>query len=251
MAVKKAWMAVTVVLLFAGFVMAGCPQPGDGSGSGLGVGGLPDLGGDKTGLPADLEEPDLSLEPGDGMTAEDVAALDIVPDYFGNGVKSWSIENGKPSFELETPEYLEDISELLGDGLTVTGSAEMAFFYGFWSDGYDISRSKYETDEKTYERSSRIMYYYVSDDVTITSGEEQDKGSDDGVSWDYTYKASKLELKKGWNLVQTDMSTTFSETGYTGTVAVKIADKDVPWTVTYDDYDSAPKANGHNLTKGF
>lgn len=262
MAMKKTLKAAATLLLAAGLVLTGCPTNGGddkGNGGDIGVGGLPPLGS------GDLAKGEnILLKPGYNMTATDVSHLSYAPTDTEDGVESWKVEDGYLSFELEKelgPQNLDSASgllELLGDDgsakwhITVNGAGTQGLaFDGFgWIDGndrYEVSRNVIDTDDKTYQKYSRIAYIYMDDAVTLSRGEVEKSEPGHGI---YTFKAFRLELKKGWNLVQEDITATFyptmsNTTNYNYTTAIKIADKNVPWTVErYNGNDS-------RVSKGF
>jgi hypothetical protein len=103
---------------------------------------------------------------------------------------------------------------------------------------WSIRNTNYGLDRQTQKgsafgngNSSKIVYIYASEDVTL-SRDEKDVTVDPSrvVNWG----AVDLELQEGWNLVQIDTSTTSnsSENILTKEVTVKIADRNVPWTLS-------------------
>jgi hypothetical protein len=154
------------------------------------------------------------------------------------------VASGKLSFTLGTPgnEKLGPVSNLNGDddsdffGKTDSGyeltipepTAKYAVFQGFGKNigqnSYKIQRIAEDTDGATYMDYSIIVYVYVDKDVTLSR--DAKSWTDNGETVSYT--AINLPLIHGWNLVQTDLH----QTETSATVTVKIADKNVPWTVT-------------------
>jgi hypothetical protein len=219
-----------VLLLALGLALAGCggDDDGDGGGDGLNLPGIdepttgretiksPDGGISLTGLPSSLEEKTDST----GAT--------------------FSVKGGKFSFELpKSPNNQNTLannsslrSTLFNDSQATdyTTTAEEATFASVtrfsWSTGdtsYSINRRASETDEKTYEYSSEIVYIYVSENVTLSRAAK--------TSTDSQVDAVNLALKAGWNLVQKDRRYTVSGSTGTEKITVKIADKNVPWTL--------------------
>ncbi|MDR1232139.1 MAG: hypothetical protein LBK61_12170 [Spirochaetaceae bacterium] len=103
---------------------------------------------------------------------------------------------------------------------------------------WNIKNTYYWLDRKTEKsssgnsNSSKIVYVYVSENVTLSRDAKV-------VNSNYTYQsdvnwgAVDLALEEGWNLVQIDTSTTYNMSDKTSTkdVTVKIAEENVPWTL--------------------
>jgi hypothetical protein len=101
---------------------------------------------------------------------------------------------------------------------------------------WSIRNTSYQLDRQAQKgsafgngNSSKIVYVYASEDVTL-SRDEKDVTVDPSrvVNWG----AVDLALQAGWNLVQIDTSTTSADYILTKDVTVKIADKNVPWTLS-------------------
>ncbi|MDR1095525.1 MAG: hypothetical protein LBL31_03990 [Spirochaetaceae bacterium] len=114
---------------------------------------------------------------------------------------------------------------------TVTFSMVERFRWSIRNSSYGLNREAYVSNSNN-SHHSKIVYIYASEDVTLSRDEkvltnEYDNPKD--TNWD----AVNLELKAGWNLVQIDTRQTWnaSDYTYTKTVTVKIADKNVPWTL--------------------
>ncbi|MDR3171454.1 MAG: hypothetical protein LBU17_07485 [Treponema sp.] len=254
-----------VLFLAAIFTMTGCPTDDDGGDDGGNNGGLdlPAITEETTGQ-AKIEVNGATLV-GENALAGKEATITIgeqtIPSYGGSeGYGTWWVNEGKFSLILNTPSdpYTEGISNWLdaeshffgsieaGYEVTVSDkSAKIVTPYFSGSSGsirYSVDRMKYETDETTYYNESTIQYVYVSKNVTLSREQktitDEDEDEDEGQSYTYndTYSAFTLPLKAGWNLVQTDenMTLTSSSTINT-TIAIKIADKDVPWTIEYNN----------------
>jgi hypothetical protein len=241
-------MMMGIALLASGFVLAGC-NPGliDDSVPG-------GIDGDQTGLP-NFEVLNKPLEAGSGMTAADVEDLFLdPPSEIGDGVEYWNVFAGLLSFEVKTPKELVDARQW-ADGyfyaeeddkwkVITTGNANVKEIDGFKSDGYAIYRFAYEesgdNDSGSY-REIGIDYIYVNADVTFRRDEIKEEWNATGDSGTKTYKAFKLELKKGWNLVQMDYTHTWNDNIEDETTSVTIATKDVPWTVDATNNDTKNK----------
>jgi hypothetical protein len=92
-----------------------------------------------------------------------------------------------------------------------------------------------EVQEETVAKHANISYIWVDKDCTLSRGaktiniNEYNNGSFDIALID-------LPLKAGWNLVQVDTYQYSNDGGttLTGNITVKIADKDIPWSVGFD-----------------
>jgi hypothetical protein len=80
-----------------------------------------------------------------------------------------------------------------------------------WNRGdtnYSISRKAVDTDNKTYQYGSQIVYVYVNQDVTLSRDAKNWEISDGEYTGNIKWAAVNLALKAGWNLVQIDSNTT-------------------------------------------
>jgi hypothetical protein len=91
--------------------------------------------------------------------------------------------------------------------------------------GFYILRFFEDADYTTYYNRYDIIHVYVSSDVTFTRGAKTIKT--EYSNGPINYSAVNLPLKTGWNLVQTD----YNGTETSGTHTVKIATKNIPWTL--------------------
>ena len=103
-------------------------------------------------------------------------------------------------------------------------------------------------------RLSGITYMYVSDNVTVSSGgwSQSDGWKDKNGHWvssEENMKAFKLELKKGWNLVQWDVARESTADSVSFTDLVKIADKNVPWYI--EGWGSSSRTARGNPARAF
>ena len=262
-------LMIGIALLTFGFVLAGCnlgPVDGDDpSGSGdLGVGGLGPIGEPTTGRET-VKESGVLLEPlyMSGITTADVAQLNVPEESHPiDGIKSWGVTRGRLSYELGKPDVLLESQILLvsfydfghSDEWKVTvkedikGMAVFAFIFENDGKNYQIVRSKGEINGKT-ARSSMILYIYVDGNAILERGKVKglpdELGEIVGQGYTITFNAFRLELKKGWNLVQFDGAQTSGSNTET-IITAKIADKDVPWSVSYGD--GTLKSNGFRGT---
>lgn len=233
------------VLLAFGFALAGCNPGLIDDDIPVNIDDLPDLTGDQTGLP-DFEELNRPLKAGSGMTAADVESLDIepLPSEIGDGINYWNVFAGLLSFKVKTPESLAAASQWAdgyldadkGDDwkVIITGNAGMGETSSFKSGDYTIRRLVYEESGNNYSGSYReigIDCIYVDANVTLRRGEVTESWNITGDWVTKTFKEVKLELKRGWNLVQTDYTHTWDGNTEDETISVTIATKDVPWTV--------------------
>jgi hypothetical protein len=228
---RKRLAGFAVLLVAAIFTMTGCSADDDGD-------DLPPINEQTTGVPK-VEVKDVKLA---GAGASKVT---IVPQTIGEGYGTWSVTNGVLALTLDTPIADVDLqtstdwlsneedggrffgsTDTDGDDAVKTddkdGNVNIASQSFFPSPAYYIERLKAENDDAAYVKSSNIVYIYVSKDITLSRGKV--------MIPDYcaTYSAFNLPLKQGWNLMQSDLNV---PTGKDGTVTIKIADKDVPWTV--------------------
>ncbi|MDR3335303.1 MAG: hypothetical protein LBT13_10545 [Treponema sp.] len=171
-----------------------------------------------------------------------------IPSQTING-GTWSVTAGKLNLTLNTPSTQAVSTWLSNDGRHFVGSVDgenvvtisdntaqitsiKGLRYRANSIDYYVERAKYETDEETYIMASGIAYVYVSKDVTLNRGQKQG-GLGDSATVTVTYSAFTLPLKTGWNLVQIDEELQIYEDmkPTSGTMAVKIANRNVPWTI--------------------
>jgi hypothetical protein len=234
-----------VLLLALGLALAGCggDDGDDGGDDGL---NLPGIGDEPTTGQKTVTGSGITVS-GEGMPQTLVEQTD---NYTG---AKFSITGGKFSFTLPenptNPQVLADNESLLDtlfydrdaeDYTTTPAAASDATFVSvtdfYWNSGstsYSISREAYK-EEETYWDFSEIAYVYVNKDVTL--GRAAKNLTDHGV--EIQVGVVNLALKKGWNLVQKDGHGTESGDTYTEAVTVKIADKNVPWTL--DVYEDEP-----------
>jgi hypothetical protein len=216
------------VLLVAMVALTGCgDKPGDGSN---GKDTLSSIDEETTGQ-AEISYTDVALT-GEG-------ASDLTFEEYENSDDGYTIEvtDGKLTLSLTTPSSTESVSTFFDRNLfgsddddfkadpdTVNITTLDAFYNEL--NNCRVQRHWRDTDEKTYYKSSQIVYVYVDADVTITRAVKQFEDEECVINW----SAIHLPLKKGWNLVQVDNNDTL--TGGTGTATTKIADKNVPWVVS-------------------
>jgi hypothetical protein len=220
------------VMLVYGLVLAGCDTSDEPSDEGLGV-KLPAITEETTGRNG-ITGSNIALEAGREVTQTFVNSLTYPGETNQNGV-TWSVTNGKLSFSFGTPNQTDPLDAEMVDledwtNVQVSPPDAKAYlvddFYfriegtnGNSGNGYYIERYKNETDDATYYRRSKIIYLYVSKDVTLSAQSGQDEHS--------TYTAFNLSLKAGWNLLQEDRYATPNSQ----TLSISIATKNVPWMV--------------------
>jgi hypothetical protein len=209
--------------------MAGCGGEEDIDDT-PGVDLLP-ITGETTGRPR-ITGTDITLEAEQNITQAEVYNLNLAGET-DQGGKTWSVEGGKLTFSLKTPDETDTLDAEMSSlgpwtNVQIDPADARAFSvteFSAWGDDnknyYTIKRHKSESEENIYNRYSEIIYLYVSKGVTVSGESEQD---DYGV----TYTAFDISLKTGWNLLQWDAFRT--QTG--GTQILSIAEKNVPWTVT-------------------
>jgi len=199
---------------------------------------------------------------------------------FDSGVEYATLEKGKLSFKISAsnvkPQVLVPVSRLLlpyiseDDSVnisndfsvgTVVGrfdfetSLETGGYRSVYIDrtAFDIGNYDGETGLGWY-RFSQIFYMYVSDSVTVSSGgwSHTYDGEDSNGNWipiNENVKAFKLELKKGWNLVQWDELYESAVDSVSYTYLIKIADKNVPWYI--DGWGSSSRTARGNPAGAF
>jgi hypothetical protein len=97
---------------------------------------------------------------------------------------------------------------------------------------YRLSRKTEKSDSHGNSNSSEIVYIHASENVVLSRDENvvpDIYNNNKYLNWGPV----NLGLQAGWNLVQIDKSTTLNTSDSTSTtkVTVKIADKNVPWTL--------------------
>ncbi|GHT73413.1 hypothetical protein FACS1894124_1760 [Spirochaetia bacterium] len=242
---KKAIMVgmLAAVLAF-GLVLAGCDN---GNGGGDDDGPLPGIKEETTGK--------------ETIAYSDISVSGIANASYANTSNGYTIavSGGKLTLSLTTPTYTEPVSGfgswLFGQDYSSWNNATNSAVYtnpftaspanvniavqdsfavdSNWTES--VARYWEDTDGTTYQKSSQIVYVYVSGDVALTRAAIKRNG--DHGDPDTNYAAISLSLKKGWNLVQVDSNYTASG----GSVTVKIADKDIPWVK--ENLSGAPTGN--------
>jgi hypothetical protein len=188
----------------------------------------------------------LTGEGAAGIIVTGGSIVDYISNVTTNG--SFSVTNGKLSFDLGTPSSPSVVTSLNKSNsdsvdffyrtdsdykLTFSDSSATAviipgFVCSFAGSQYTIWRFAEAGDGVTYLQQAAIGYIYVSADCTISrQAKTWTEPGNDGSSWTVDYKAFELPLKTGWNLIQIDMDVS----GGGETTVLKIADKDVPWTI--------------------
>jgi hypothetical protein len=206
--------------------------------------GCPTGDDDSSSPPTEFQFPPID-EPTTGQAQVTGSNISLT-DYTGGDIPSTSsayegstfwVTGGKLSFTLDTPTSFyqpgvdPDFFGRTSAGYEVTvsdSSTQAALFEGFSSpnNGTTIARYKFDTDGKTYQLECKIAYIYVDRNCTF-SREAKEWIKTDNPSYTEKYAAFNLELKTGWNLVQTDTYAIRTE----GTTTLRIATKDVPWSI--------------------
>lgn len=174
---------------------------------------------------AELEKGMLSFKIG----TPNSNGLEPISEWAGLPAEYISIDNSKARFALV--DDLEFEASLPTSGDITHRDAEI--------DVYQIA-GEYELNDETglgWERLSFISLLYVNADVTVSSRMYTNSGKEtenDGQEYTYTWtcNAFTVALKKGWNLVQSDVRYDFGEHHDDGIISIKIADKNVPWSIS-------------------
>jgi hypothetical protein len=234
---------VTLALVF-GMALAGCKGDDDG---GLSL-NLSAIDEEVSGRTEAIEYSNISLtrsvlsEITDAATAElNIGSSSSKKTIGGDG--EWFVTNGKLTLSLpavpsntialstaalDLRAIFFDISDSNELSFTVN-NANFVLVYELrdsqdQSHNYLIDRSVIKRDGVTYGIMCTICYLYVDKAVTITRSAKSIMEQED---YAIAYSSINLQLKAGWNLVQLDDYRTLSG----GTRTVKLADKDVPWSV--------------------
>ena len=208
----KVPLLIIAVLMIAGLILTGCPEPEPSVPSGV--------KGEKFSISQDVYEAVYAENNKIPAFIKFDGNLTISSGIGGTG----KIEAGKLTFEIETPTSLIDFSNLKSSleddytnvSLSVTDgkfSTLGGFIVTTSGSNYD-SLSKWE-DKGTYKAdvannnatSESVSYTYVNKDVTITGT--------GGTTNNYTFANLNITLKKGWNAL-------YSKTTITGTYAAPI-----------------------------
>jgi hypothetical protein len=165
-------------------------------------------------------------------------------NYSGDGY-DFTVTDSKLSFTLNTPtgsppsvsgingQSSDAVFGRTDSGYEVTfspGSTNALVISNFLVGGansYSVSRYAYETDSSTYVHEITIFYIYVDNNCTFSRlGKTWTEG---GAS--RTYGEFNIALEAGWNLVQLQVNMPTTQQSNDRTFSLKIADKNVPWTV--------------------
>jgi hypothetical protein len=112
-----------------------------------------------------------------------------------------------------------------------------SMYYDDEEDDEHIDRSV-EIREETFAKASDISYIWVDRDCTLSRGAKTmsfPDGKENGGDYHgetVEFSAFELPLKAGWNLVQMNRYQ-YGNEGKNRIITVKIADRDVPWTVGF------------------
>jgi hypothetical protein len=235
-------LGIIVLVTVIGLSMTACPTEDNGGG-----GGNDDGGGGSGGIPAISEgTTGRATITGNNITLLSRSPADKYINTSGITIPQsqmfcencwWKVSNGKLSFSLGTPpsSILEIIGELLSafggwfygnSSESVTASNPYALAMVWNGSGYYNGQEYFDVSRAVYGESTfiTIIYVYVNADTTLSRRKIS--------SSDSTHAAFSLPLKAGWNLIQIEASLTQSGDREEVYSESKIADKNVPWTIS-------------------
>jgi len=200
---KNSWLFGLVVCLLAfGFLLTGCDSGGDSGGSG---GGSAELTfSNEQVYTVNDSDTDITFTPYTGSMA-------VTSNVGGSG----SITNGKFSFTVGEPAYLEGSSDYLGydfpTGASVSpADAQAARLF--------MNNNKLEKGDGSMSGSNitqeNVSYYYFDKNCTITIPAQSENG--------VTSQTTNLNLKQGWNAVCSKIMGSMAT--MTGTIEFKTVD---------------------------
>ena len=252
---EKFLSGMLVTALVLGMTVIGCDNVG-GSGDGGGSGFL----GDELNFSGQVyleqwDETETSLSISYPKFTGNLAVFD---DYGGYG----AVTNGKLSYSIATPEYLEtlDFEDEFGsemyNNFTSSEDVRGVILYSLETDSDDYPRLYYDNAKVSGSPASfsytyeNVIYIYVENDVTVSG-----KGKVNTDTWEYegiicnevfTSKNFTLALKAGWNAVygKSVGKEVIKQTtrDYTATATISMGNPSLKWTLSehYSEDETSP-----------